>query len=429
MPRWWTSSFRPREPDTTPATRRRVVVTGIGLVSPHGGDQDAVFDRLYAGESVIRKVRSGTAEFGSDILLAPSEFDSSAIVAKTQLLLMDRVAQMGVVAAYRALSGANLLVDDRGPASAGIYMGCGLGGSSSIQDAYRLYFQRQTRKVKPSAVPLIMANAPASHISMRYGVLGPSFTYSIACSSSAVAIGEAFHAIRDGYLDCAIAGGAESMVNDGTIAAWEALTVLAKEHPDGPAASSRPFAKDRSGFVLGEGSAVLVLEAADVARARGAQPIAEVVGFGAASDGHNLTQPAVGGQVRAMRAALADAGLAPEAIGYVNAHATATPAGDKIEIDALKEAFGAHARRLAVSGTKSMHGHLVGAAGALEFAITLMALKKQRIPPTANLTMLDPECDLDCVPCKGREASDLEYAVSNSFAFGGSNAVLIARRG
>jgi 3-oxoacyl-[acyl-carrier-protein] synthase II len=218
------------------------------------------------------------------------------------------------------------------------------------------------------------------------------------------------------------------MVNDGSLVAWEALSVLAKEHADGPAASSRPFAKDRSGFVLGEGSATLVLEAEDAMRARGARPIAEIVGFGASSDAHNLTQPAVGGQVRAMRAALADAGLAPETIGYVNAHATATPAGDKIEIDALKQAFGDHARRLAVSATKSMHGHLVGAAGALEFAITVLALKKQRLPPTANLTTPDPECDLDCIPCKGRQASDVEYAVSNSFAFGGSNAVLVARR-
>ena len=341
---------------------------------------------------------------------------------------MDRVAQMAVVAAQRALAGANLLVEDRGPAAAGIYMGCGMGGANAIQDAYRIYYQRHSRKVKPSSVPLIMANAPASHISMRFGMLGPSLTYSIACSASAMAIGEAFRAIRDGYLDCIVAGGAESMVNDGSIVAWEALGVLAKEHPDGPAASSRPFAKDRTGFVLGEGSATLVLEAAEAVHARGVQPIAEIVGFGAASDGHNLTQPAVGGQVRAMRVALADAGLQAEAIGYVNAHATATPAGDKIEIDALKQAFGDHARRLAVSATKSMHGHLVGAAGALEFAITLMTLKKQRIPPTANLTTPDPECDLDCVPCKGRLATDLEYAVSNSFAFGGSNAVLIARR-
>jgi 3-oxoacyl-[acyl-carrier-protein] synthase II len=273
-----------------------------------------------------------------------------------------------------------------------------------------------------------MANAPASHISMAYGILGPSLTYSIACSSSGMAIGEAFRAIRDGYLNRALAGGTESMLNDGTIAAWEGLGVLAKEHVDGPAASSRPFSKDRTGFVLGEGSAALVLEAEDAMRSHGAQPIAEVVGFGASSDAHNLTQPAIDGQVRAMRAALQDAGLEPEAIGYINAHATATPAGDKIEIDAIKQTFGEHARCLAVSATKSMHGHLVGAAGALEFAITVLALNKGRLPPTAHLTVPDPACDLDCVPLTGRPAPQLEYALSNSFAFGGSNAVLIARR-
>jgi 3-oxoacyl-[acyl-carrier-protein] synthase II len=409
-------------------SRRRVFVTGLGLVSPHGADPDEAFERLYAGESAIRKVRTGSAEFGSDVLLAPTSFDPAGVVPKIQLAVMDRAAQMAVVAAYRALTAAGLLEDDRGPAAAGVYMGCALGGAHAIQEAYRVYYQRQSRKLKPATIPLIMANAPAAHVSMRYGMLGPSFTYSIACASSAVAIGEAFRAIRDGYLDRALAGGAEAMLNDGSIVAWEALSVLATEHPDGPAASSRPFATDRSGFVLGEGSAALMLESGDVMRQRGAEPIAEIVGFGTSSDAHNLTQPAVEGQVQALRAALADAGLAPESIGYINAHATATMVGDKVEIDAIKTTFGEHAHRLAVSSTKSMHGHLVGAAGALELAITLLVLKKRRLPPTANLTLPDPACDLDCVPCTGRPAPDLEYALSNSFAFGGSNAVLVARR-
>jgi 3-oxoacyl-[acyl-carrier-protein] synthase II len=410
------------------AARRRVFVTGLGLVSPHGEDPGQVFERLYAGQSAIRKIRSGTEEFGGDVLVAPVEFDPDGIISKPQLLVMDRVAQLAVVAAHRALDSARLLADNRGPEHAGVYLGCGLGGSHAIQDAYRLYYERRTRKMKPTLVPLIMANAPAAHISMRYGLRGPSLTYSIACASSGMAIGEAFRAIRDGYLDCALAGGAESMLNDGSIVAWEGLSVLAKEHADGPAASSRPFARDRSGFVLGEGAAVLSLENEDSARRRGVEPLGEIVGFGAASDAHNLTQPMADGQVRAMRAALSDAGLAPEAIGYINAHATATTVGDKAEIDAIKITFGEHARRLAVSSTKSMHGHLVGAAGALEFAITLLALRFRRLPPTANLTVPDPDCDLDCVPIKGRPAPGLEYALSNSFAFGGSNAVLIGRR-
>ena len=408
--------------------RRRVFVTGIGLVSPHGGDPGNAFDRLYRGESAIRKVRSGTAELGGDALLAQAEFDPSDVIPKLQLVVMDRVSQMAVIAAHRALIASGLLADDTGPADMGIYMGCGLGGSQALQDSYRVYFERRSRKPKPATVPLIMANAPAGHISMRYKLKGPSHTYSIACASSAVATGEAFRAIRDGYLERALAGGTEAMLNDGSVAAWEVLGVLAKEHPDGPGASSRPFAKDRSGFVLGEGAAVLTLEAESSMRARGAVPIAEIVGYGASSDAHNLTQPAADGQVRAMRIALADADIAPEAIGYVNAHATGTTAGDRIEIDAIKQVFGDHARALVVSATKSMHGHLVGAAGALEFAITALALRKGRVPPTANLTEPDPECDLDCVPCVGREVAGLEVALSNSFGFGGSNAVLVARR-
>lgn len=408
--------------------RRRVFVTGIGLVSPHGGDPGAVFDRLYRGESAIRKVRSGTAELGADALMAQAEFDPAEIIPKLQLVVMDRVSQMAVVAAHRALSASGLLADDTGPADMGVYMGCGLGGSQALQDSYRVYFERRSRRPKPATVPLIMANAPAGHISMRYKLKGPSLTYSIACASSAVAIGEAFRTIRDGYVDRALAGGTEAMLNDGSVSAWEVLGVLAKEHADGPGASSRPFAKDRSGFVLGEGAAVIVLESDAAAQARGSVPIAEVVGYGASSDAHNLTQPAADGQVRAMRIALADANLAPDAVGYINAHATATTAGDKIEIDAIKQVFGGHARKLAVSATKSMHGHLVGAAGALEFAITALALAKGRVPPTANLTVPDPECDLDCVPGTGREIPGLAVALSNSFAFGGSNAVLVARR-
>ena len=410
------------------ARRRRVFVTGIGLVSPHGGDPDEMFERLFRGESAIRKVRSGTAEFGADALMAQAEFEPADIIPKLQLVVMDRVSQMAVVAAQRALVASGLLIDDSGPADMGVYMGCGLGGSQALQDSYRIYFERRSRKPKPATVALIMANAPAGHISMRYKLKGPSLTYSVACASSAIAIGEAFHAIRDGYLDRAVAGGTEAMLNDGSVSAWEVLGVLAKEHPDGPGASSRPFAKDRSGFVLGEGAAVIVLESEAAVKARGGAPIAEVVGYGGASDAHNLTQPAADGQVRAMRIALADAGLAPEVVGYINAHATATTAGDRIEIDAIKQVFGGHARKLAVSATKSMHGHLVGAAGALEFAITALALRKRRVPPTANLAEPDPECDLDCVPRVGRECPDLTVALSNSFAFGGSNAVLVAQR-
>lgn len=411
-----------------PGARRRVFVSGLGLVSPHGGDPDEVFERLYRAESAIRKVRSGTAELGGDALLARTDFDPADIIPKLQLAVMDRVSQMAVVAAHRALGASGLLKDDLAPPDMAVYMGCGLGGSQALEDSYRVYFERRSRRTKPATVPLIMANAPAGHISMRYKLMGPSLTYSIACASSAAAIGEAFRAIRDGYLDRALAGGTEAMLNDGSVAAWECLGVLAKEHADGPGASSRPFAKDRTGFVIGEGAAVIALESEAAMQARGGTPIAEIVGYAGSSDAHNLTQPAADGQVRAMRLALADASLEPQAVGYINAHATGTTAGDRIEIDAIKQVFGGHARKLVVSATKSMHGHLVGAAGALEFAITTLALAKRRVPPTAHLTEPDPECDLDCVPCVGRETPDLAVALSNSFAFGGSNAVLVARR-
>lgn len=409
-------------------SRRRVFVTGFGVVSPHGDDPDAMFDRLYAGESAIRKVYLGTEDFGGHALLAPVDFDPGELIPKAQRLFMARVSQMVVVAAHRALETAGLLVDDRGPEGAGVFVGCGMGGSEIIEDGMRDYFVRRRRKGRPTRVPMIMANAPASHISMRFRLRGPTLTYSVACASSAVAAGEAFRQIRDGYLDSALVGGTEAMLLDSSICAWESLGVTAKEHPDGAEHSSRPFDADRSGFVLGEGAAVLLLESEEAVAARGARPLGEVVGYGASSDAHNLTEPHRDGQVSAMRAALADGDVEAEAVGYVNAHATGTDVGDVVEIEAVKETFGGHARSLAVSATKSMHGHLVGAAGALELLITVLAVAKGKVPPTASLTNPDPECDLDLVPLQGREAPGLEWAVSNSFAFGGTNATVVVRK-
>ena len=408
--------------------RRRVFITGMGFVTPHGDDPSAVFERLYRGESAVRMVRSGTAEFGSDVLMAPVDFNAAELIPGGVRLFMARAAQMAVVAAQGALGSAGLLAGDKGPAEAGLYLGCGLGGAEALEEGYRVYWAKRSRRSKPSTVPLIMANGPASHISMRYGIVGPAHTYSIACASSTVSIGEAFRALRDGYLDVALAGGAEAMLNDGSVAAWERLGVLAKPHPQGDFASSRPFDRERTGFVLAEGAVMLALETEERVARRGVAPIAELVGYGTSSDAFNLTEPAVGGQERAMRDALADARVEPGAVGYLNAHATGTPNGDPVEIEAIKRAFGAHAQRLAVSATKSMHGHLVGASGALECAITALALRERRIPPTAFLTEPDPGCDLDLVPGVGRAAPGLKLAVSNSFAFGGSNAALVLKR-
>ena len=406
--------------------RNRVFITGIGLVSPHGSDPNKVFDKIYQGESAIKMIRSGTTEFGSNVLLARTEFDPTGIISKPHQVFMDRVSQMAVVAAHHALENAGLFSDGTDLSSTAVYTGCSLGGSQTIQDAYKRYFSNN-RVARPTTVPLIMPNAAAGHISMRHKLRGPSQNYSIACASSSTAIGEAFRAIRDGYQDRIVTGGTEAMLNDGSICSWEALTVLAKEHPEGAHASCRPFAKDRTGLVLGEGASILILESEAMVEKRNAEPLAEIVGFGSSSDAHNLTQPSAEGQVRAMRIAVNDAGIDSTKIGYINAHATGTGAGDKVEIDAIKLLFKDHAQNIAVSSTKSMHGHLLGAAGALEFAITVMALKNKQIPPTAHLKDQDPECDLDCVPFTGRSSPELDYALCNSFAFGGSNAVLIAK--
>ena len=406
--------------------RNRVFVTGIGLVSPHGSDPNKVFDQIYRGESAIKMIRSGTPEFGSDVLVANAKFDPKGLISKPHQVFMDRVTQMAVVAADYALENSGLLSDGTDLSSTAVYTGCSLGGSQTIEDAYKRYFSA-IRGARPMTVPLIMPNAAAGHISMRHKLRGPSQNYSIACASSSTAIGEAFRAIRDGYQERIVTGGTEAMLNDGSICSWEALTVLAKEHPEGAHASCRPFAKDRTGLVLGEGASMLILESEAMVEKRNAKPLAEIVGFGSSSDAHNLTQPSAEGQVRAMRIALNDAEIDSTKIGYINAHATGTGAGDKVEINAIKLLFEDHAQSLAISSTKSMHGHLLGAAGALEFAITVMALKNKQIPPTAHLKNQDPECDLDCVPFIGRSSPELEYALCNSFAFGGSNAVLIAR--
>ena len=408
--------------------RRRVFITGIGFVTPHGRDPDAAFERLYRGESAIRLTRTGTPEFGADHPLCTVDFDPGDLIPKIQALFQARCAQMAVVAAHGALSSARLAPEGDALHDAGVYMGCSLGGSEVLQEGYRVVFEKRSRRAKPSSVPMIMANAPASNISITFGTRGPAQTYSIACSSSAVSIGEAFRAVRDGYLELALAGGTEAMLNDGSIVGWERVGALASLHPDGAAASSRPFDLERTGFVLGEGSVILTLESEEHVAARGGSVVAEIVGYGASSDAHNLLEPLADGQRLAMLSALHDAGIEREQVGYVNAHATGTPVGDAIEIAAIKEVFGDHARRLAVSSTKSMHGHLVGATGALECAITAMALRERRVPPTANLTKPDPACDLDCVPLIGRAAPGLEVAISNSFAFGGSNATLVLKR-
>jgi 3-oxoacyl-(acyl-carrier-protein) synthase len=302
-----------------------------------------------------------------------------------------------------------------------------MGGAQSADDGYFTLYAEGSDRVKPYTVLMAMTNAAASWIGIEYGLTGPNLTYSTACSSSAVAIGEAARRIAAGDVDVMIAGGSEAPLSYGTLVAWDALKTLATEDPRDPGASCKPFAKDRTGLVLGEGAAIVVLEDWQHAQARGAHIHAELAGYGLCSDASHITRPTVEGQAAAMLRALESAAMQPEDIGYINAHGTATLANDAVETGAIKQVFGARAFHIPVSSTKSMHGHLLGAAGALEFVASVLALERQVIPPTINLNLPDPECDLDYVPGAARPGVDLAAVMSNSFAFGGTNAVLICR--
>lgn len=406
---------------------RRVAVTGLGVVSPLGNDTASFFAALEAGRSGIRRLDLPFAGRLSTRIGAPVAFEASAHFSPPQLRMLDRVSQLALVAAAQAVDQARWRLEDHERERAGVFVGTGMGGGQTSDDSYRALYAEAATRLPPYAVLRAMANAPAAWIGIEYGLSGPNLTYSTACSSSSVAIGEAWRRIRAGECDLALAGGSEAPLNLGTLKAWEALRTLASEDLDDPAASCKPFAADRSGLVLGEGAAMLVLEDWTRAHRRGAPILGELIGYGLCTDGAHITRPTVEGQARAMRLALASAGIAAESIGYINAHGTATVANDATETAAIKHVFGAHARRLAVSSTKSMHGHLLGAAGALELIATLLALQRRVLPPTINLRQPDPDCDLDCISEGARAADGITTAMSNAFAFGGTNAVLVCR--
>lgn len=407
---------------------KRVAVTGIGVVTPLGNNTDTLFENLMQGRSGIRKVSSEFASQLSTTVTAECSFPAEAFFSKKQARSMDRVSQLAVAAARMAWADSGLPQDAGRNNRSGVYMGTGMGGAHTIEDTYSRLFRENLGTVSPLSVVMVMNNAAASHISMEYGLAGPSITYSVACSSSAVALGEAACRIKHGYADLAVAGGSESLLTYGVIKCWEALGTLAREYPGDASASCRPFSKDRSGFVLGEGAAVLILEELERAQKRGAYIYGEVAGYGTSSDAQHITRPEIEGQAGAIELALEDAGLGPEDIDYINAHGTATALNDLVETQAIKKVFGPRAHQIPVSSTKSMHGHLMGAAGAVEFAIALLSIKYQAAPPTAHLLVPDPECDLDYVAMTGRSGVRVKAAMSNSFAFGGSNVALIARK-
>jgi 3-oxoacyl-[acyl-carrier-protein] synthase II len=399
-----------------------IAITGLGVAAPHGGDPASMFDALLRGESAVRPV---CPELARPAAAATVAFDPSPWFTRLQQAGVDRVSQLAVAAAAEARHDAGLPADLDGT-RVGVYVGCGLGGGAALENAFMAHV-RGTR-MPPLAIPASMVNAPAAHVALRQHVHGPVLTYAVACASSAIAIAEAAKALRVGEIDVALAGGAEALVVPGVVHAWQAMQTLARLD-DGPVERAcRPFATDRSGFVLGEGAAFLVLERADGARARDATTYAELAGWAIGNDAHHLTAPDAAGQARTLRAALAMAGLAPGDVGYCNAHGTATPVGDVAEARALREVWGEALSGLAVSSTKALHGHLLGAAGALEAVITALALRQRRLPPNAHCEQQDPACALPLVPAGGAESPELHAAISNSFAFGGCNAVLVFRR-
>ena len=406
---------------------KRVAVTGMGVVAPCGNSPDEFFANLVAGRSGIGVLPQVSPRLTTRIAAAAS-FDPSTHFPAPRLRMLDRVSQLALVATKQALQSAALELSDDERATTGVFLGTGMGGASTTDDGYSTLYQESSDRIKPYTVLMAMNNAAASWIGIEHRLSGPNLTFSTACSSSAVAVGEAWLRIRSGAAPVMLAGGAEAPLTLGTLKAWEALKTLATEDPADPAASCKPFSKDRSGLVLGEGAAVLVLEEWERAMRRGATVYGEIAGYGLSTDGAHITRPTVDGQARAMQLALDSAAVPADAIAYINAHGTATLQNDAVETAAIRRVFGTHADRVPVSSSKSMHGHLLGAAGAVELVATLLAARSGTIPPTLNLRIPDPECDLDYVPNVARCDQDVELAMTNSFAFGGTNAVLICRR-
>jgi nodulation protein E len=399
---------------------RRVVVTGLGVVSAIGSDVESFWSSLSSGRSGVRPIQSvdaGLLRFknGAEV----TGFDPADHFEPKQIAYIDRFAQFALVAAREAVRDSGLDLSELDRTRVAVITGSSAGGQDAMDEAFVELYRKQLPRVNPMMIPRVMSNSAASHICIEFGLHGPAFSVSTACSSANHAIGQALWLLTAGMCDIAITGGCESVFSFGFLKAWEAMRVIS---PD----TCRPFSKDRSGLILGEGAGMFVLETAESASARGAPMYAEIAGFGMSADAHHITQPSADGAALAIRAALTNAAVAAEAIGYINAHGTATQANDPTETSAIRSVFGAHADRLAVSSTKSMHGHALGAAGALEGVATVLALKRRRLPPTVNFTESDPACDLDIIPNHARD-TEVEFALSNSFAFGGLNAVLAFR--
>lgn len=406
--------------------KRRVVVTGVGVLSPIGNDRETFWNRLIRGESGIGPVtRFDPSNFPTQIAGEVKDFDPLDYMERKEARRMDRFVQFAVAATKMAMQDAALDMEKEDPNRVGVYIGSGIGGLATWEEQHKVLLNKGPRRVSPFFIPMMIANMAAGQVSIMTGAKGPTSAAISACATGTHSIGDAFKIIQRGDADVMIAGGAEATITPMAFAGFCAARAMSTRNEE-PQKASRPFDKERDGFVMGEGAGVLILESLEHAEKRGASIIAELAGYGMSSDAHHLTAPAPEGEgaCRAMQQAMKDAGLSPEEIDYINAHGTSTDLNDKFETMAIKNAFGEHAQRLAVSSNKSMIGHLLGAAGGVEAIATALTVKTGMIPPTINLETPDPECDLDYVPNQARE-SKVRAALSNSLGFGGHNATLL----
>ena len=408
---------------------RRVVITGLGLVTPVGLSVQQTWDNLLAGTSGAAPItKFDPSRLQVRFACEVKGFDPLAYLDRKEAKRMDLFAQFAMAASHQAVTEAGLEGKFPAPDRTGVIIGSGIGGMMTFEEQCLIYLQKGPDRVSPFFVPMFIPDIASGHVSIRYGLKGPNFCTVSACASSAHAIGESYELIKAGAADCMVTGGAEAAITGITIAGFQNMKALSTRN-DEPQLASRPFDRGRDGFVLADGGASVVLESLDHAVSRGANILGEVVGYGMSADANHITAPAPDGDGarRAMLACLAENGIAPESIGYVNAHGTSTPLGDIAETTAVKAVFGEHAKRLIFASTKSMTGHLLGGAGALEFVISLLVVRTGKVPPTINQITPDPECDLDCVPNQMVER-EVEVALSNSFGFGGHNVTLAVRR-
>lgn len=409
--------------------RRRVVITGIGLISPVGLDAPSTWDALVAGKSGVGPITKFDAEaYASRIAAEVRGFDPTNWIEKKEARKMDTFTHYAIAASDEALASSGLTIDERNRDRVGVYIGSGIGGLPLLEDQHSTLRDRGPRRMSAFFIPGMILNLAAGNVSIRIGARGPNLAVATACATGTHAVGESFRLIRDGYADAMVTGGTEAVVSPLAVGGFAAMKALSTRNDD-PEGASRPFDAGRDGFVIGEGAGILMLEEREAALRRGASIVCEIAGYGMSGDAFHISAPSEDGSgaIRSMRMALDDAGLEPSAVDYINAHGTSTPTGDRIETQAVKTMFGDHAPKLAFASTKSMTGHLLGAAGGLETAVSALAVRDDVIPPTINQVEPDPECDLDCVPNVARRTT-VRVALNNSFGFGGTNASILLKK-